>query len=331
MAITALDWILGGGAVVMAAVVTGFARQYALRKNVLDHAEDRSMHTVPTPRGGGIGIAVAITLACLGLGLAGLLEAKLALAIGLGGAVMAAVGYWDDHVNVSSRIRLAIQFGLCAGAMGMIMARPETFGGWLVAAVTLVAMVWCVNLYNFMDGIDGLSGSQAVFVAGAATWLGLVPASLGLVIAGAGVGFLVWNWPPAKIFMGDVGSAYLGYVFAVLAVHSMGVAFESAALWFILLAVFVVDATLTLLVRASRRERLSQPHRTHAFQRLATRLGKHAPVTLGVIAINVLLLAPLAWLAATAQIPIWIAVAVAGGTLAIVAWVAGAGRPASVN
>jgi Fuc2NAc and GlcNAc transferase len=155
------------------------------------------------------------------------------------------------------------------------------------------------NLYNFMDGIDGIAGVEAVCASGLGglllTWAGLGNIAAGaLALTGASAGFLVWNWPPAKIFMGDVGSGFLGFVFGVLAIASARERPWLLWLWLILLSVFIVDSTVTLMRRFVADERWYDAHCSHAYQHAARRWGSHSKVTLTVAAINVIWLFPLA-------------------------------------
>jgi Fuc2NAc and GlcNAc transferase len=157
-----------------------------------------------------------------------------------------------------------------------------------------------LNLFNFMDGIDGLAGAEAASVGAVAGALLLAGgradlALIAFLISAAAVGFLGWNWPPAKIFMGDVGSGFLGYVFGVLSLLADRSGALPLALGLLLAGVFAFDATITLLRRMARRERWSQAHRTHAYQRLVQAGRSHATVTAGVVILN-LGLGALAWL-----------------------------------
>lgn len=244
--------------------------------------------------------------------------------------------YLDDRHDIPARWRFLIH--LLAAVLGLwwIGGFPalSLFGlqlqmGLLGIPIGVLFVVWLLNLYNFMDGIDGIAGTEAVTVAVSGAllhWMHGEPevAMLLLSLAAASMGFLLWNWPPAKIFMGDVGSGFLGFVFAVLALG-----LSSGALnlwvWLILLGVFVVDATYTLLRRLVRGERVYQAHRSHAYQRGARRWGSHKNVTLAVGAINVFWLLPLAWVAAV--YPDWgvVALAVAWLPLLGVAVALGAG------
>jgi Fuc2NAc and GlcNAc transferase len=171
--------------------------------------------------------------------------------------------------------------------------------GDLLAAVGLV---WLLNLYNFMDSIDGIAGVEALSICLGATLLSLLSTDaraewyLPALLAAATLGFLVWNFPPAKIFMGDAGSGFLGLMLGVLAVRAAAVSPAWLWSWIILLGVFVVDATMTLLRRWQRHETLYQAHRSHAYQHAAVEHGAHRPVTIAVATINLLWLLPIALL-----------------------------------
>jgi Fuc2NAc and GlcNAc transferase len=220
---------------------------------------------------------------------------------------VAAVGFLDDHFRVPTRVRLLVHFVAAGWALWWLDGiGPLHLGwiswdwGWAGEVIALLGLVWMINLYNFMDGIDGLAGLEALNTAGFGAlimmWNGLGGLAAGaLALAGASAGFLAWNWPPAKIFMGDVGSGFLGFVFGVLAISS---AKERPWLlwpWLILLSVFVVDSTLTLMRRLITGARWYEAHCSHAYQHAARRWGSHATVTVAVVAVNVAWLFPLAW------------------------------------
>jgi Fuc2NAc and GlcNAc transferase len=327
-------------ALVLALVGTGLFRRHALKRGLLDVPTHRSSHELATPRGGGVAIVIAATLGFGVLWYGGALDRNLFMALCCGLPV-AVIGLLDDRYQVSPAVRLVVHAAAAAWALYCLGGLPPlqfgtatiTFalGGYVLG---VVAVVWAVNLFNFMDGLDGIASSEAIFIAlGGALISALAGAHApvwpaALMFAAACAGFLAWNWPPAKIFMGDVGSGYLGFVLAVLAI---GAAREhSAALlsWTILGGAFLVDATVTLLRRLARGERVLEAHRSHAYQRLAQRWKSHRAVTLAVAALNVCWLLPcalLAWLWPAAGV--W----VAGGALAAVAIVArsmGAGVPA---
>ena len=295
-------------AMAAAALLTGVVRQFVLARGLLDVPNARSSHVLPTARGGGVAI-VAVTLAGVLLtALRGGLDSPLARGVLLGGSLVAGVGLLDDRGHVPVPLRLLVQFVAVAGALVAIGGLPAVplgeghvdlgVAGDLFAGL---ACVWFLNLFNFMDGIDGIAASEAAFVALAAAGLTAstgAPAPLvvlWLVVGGACAGFLAWNWPPARIFMGDVGSGFLGFVLALLLVCSTGRSGLNAWAALILVAPFVADATVTLVARIARGERWYSAHRSHAYQWLSRRWGSHARVTGLFLLVNVVLVLPAAW------------------------------------
>lgn len=288
-------------------VLVGLIRILAIRLQILDIPNQRSSHSVPVPRGGGLAIVITFLLALCYLTFSGQLEINTFLAIAGGGALVAAIGYWDDLHGLPAGTRLmghfaaAIWATLWIGGISRLNLGFVTWEwGWLGYVVSVFGIVWLLNLYNFMDGIDGLAASEAVFAAGAGgilllTTIGAEGLALtALVLASACSGFLLWNWPPAKIFMGDVGSGFLGYVLGVLMIASAQKAEASLWIWLLLLSVFIVDATITLLRRLLRGQKIYLPHRSHAYQHVTALLGSHLKVTLGIAGINIVGLLPLA-------------------------------------
>ena len=303
-------WLLPAAALAAAAAGTALVRRYALRQGVLDLPGARSAHSRPTPRGGGLAMAVVFTAGLTLLYLDGRLPGPLFWALSGGGAAIALVGFWDDHRGLPAAPRFAVHLGAVVWAMAWLAgpgavsgAPPElAFLGPAGVALTALALLWLINLYNFMDGIDGLAASEAVFVALAALALlaGGPGGGLGqalALLAACGCGFLLLNWAPARIFMGDAGSCWLGYVFGVLALATAHEGQLSLWCWPVLLGVFVADASATLLRRVCGGARWYQAHRSHAYQHTARRLG-HARTALLAAALNLLWLAPLAGLAA---------------------------------
>ncbi len=314
---------------VLAWWLTGRVRQYALRREMLDVPNSRSSHSVATPRGGGGAIVVVSTVVLSWWWSTGS-PAALPPAVLAGGLLVAAVGFADDHRHVPPSLRLTMHF-LAAGLAVFSLGAPAW--GVQVAVLMVVAIVWLINLTNFMDGIDGIAGAQmltvcgsgavlsAVVLPGTALWL--EPA----VLASATAGFLAWNWPPARIFLGDVGSGYLGFVMAVFSLRALATAPALGWSWLILSGVFIADATLTLLRRAMRCERVVEAHRSHAYQHLAVAWHAHQPVTLAIMGINVLWLAPLAALVAIGKLSALVGLVVAYAPLVVVAVMLGAGLP----
>lgn len=253
----------------------------------------------------------------------------------VGGSMVALIGYLDDVYDLSALLRLGVHVAAAIFAVALFLARQGTLGQhgvsvWVVGILLVLAVVWSTNLFNFMDGIDGIAASQALYVSIAMAFLGHDGnAWIGplVVTAGASLGFLVWNWPPAKIFMGDVGSGFLGYWLAVLAIglHVSG----NLSIWtsVILGSVFIADATTTLLRRVVRGERWYEAHRTHAYQHLAQRWGSHLKVTGLVWGINLGVILPLAYASTVwPQAAFWIAAAALGG-LSLGCLALGAGKP----
>jgi Fuc2NAc and GlcNAc transferase len=304
-----VSWAIGGllGLALLSWLITGLVRRYALRAELLDVPNERSLHRTPTPRGGGLAIAT-VTLGGIAAGaLLSMIPADVAWALGVGGALVAAVGWQDDRRGVRASVRALVHAAAACWAAYWI------WGAVTPAAVAgIVCVIWATSLYNFMDGIDGLAGAEAgsVGVIAGALFLAAGHAGLALVafiVAAAAAGFLGWNWAPARIFMGDVGSGFLGYTFGVLSLIASRSGALPLALGLLLAGVFAFDATVTLVRRMARGEHWYRPHRSHAYQRLVQTGRSHAAVTTGVILVN-LGLGALAWLARSGRISVVAAV-----------------------
>lgn len=278
-------------------LLTRVLRGVLTGQGILDVPNGRSSHSRPVPRGGGLSIVVTFLLTLMLLAHYGLVASNIAQALLGGGTLLALVGLVDDRFSLPANVRLVFHFAASGWAVWCLQGT-----GWLGSALALVGLVWMINLYNFMDGIDGLAGSEAICVC---VLGGLLVAGQGnfslaqvaLLLACACAGFLVWNWPPATIFLGDVGSGFLGFALGVLAIASSKQQPAMMWSWLILLGVFVVDATLTLLVRAMGGQCWYEAHRSHAYQHASQLWGSHVRVTVGVSMINVVWLFPMAWLA----------------------------------
>jgi Fuc2NAc and GlcNAc transferase len=288
---------------ILSAVLTGLMRRYALSRQLMDRPNKRSSHSVPTPRGGGIAIVVAF--------LAGLLvsgyetSSAVTTALLFGGIGVAVVGFVDDHGHIAARWRLFTHFSCAIWILCWLgVPRLEWMGGTvdlgaLGAVLAVLYLVWMLNLYNFMDGIDGIAGIEALTVGAGGTaiyWLVGLPlsgdAALPALLAAAALGFLVWNFPPARIFMGDAGSGFLGLILGAFSLQAALVRPVLLWCWLVLLGVFIVDATVTLIRRLLRRELLYKAHRSHAYQQASREFRTHRSVTIAVAAINVLWLFP---------------------------------------
>ena len=298
--------VLALACLVLSWLLTALARLYSLATQLIDHPNERSSHAIPTPRGGGVAIVASFQLVVLGLGLAGAIEPRLCIAICGSGLLVATLGFMDDRSSLPARWRFLGHAAAAAWVlwwMGRVPQMP-VFGtmvylSYAGPALCGLYLVWMVNLFNFMDGIDGIASVEAItttmggallwWLAGSGTgWLVVV------VFAACVGGFLVWNFPPAKIFMGDAGSGFLGLMVALLSLWCGQATPALFWAWFILIGCFMVDATTTLVRRVRRGERFHEAHRSHAYQYAARQFGAHRPVTLAVGAINLLWLLPIA-------------------------------------
>lgn len=292
---------------VLSIAATGAALAYARRRGILDQPGQRRSHTAPTPRGGGIGIVVA----ALAVGVPMLVvlprtqPLATALLLALAVLAVAAIGWLDDHRPLPVWPRIIVH--LCAGAIvaSAILLPAMRFhdhAAWWLPVVA-VAIAGSINAHNFMDGIDGILGLQGLFVMLGYGALAIVfrqsgVAGFALATAAGCAGFLLFNLPPAKIFMGDVGSGTLGLLIAMAAV--LLIARDSASLWacLILPSAFLVDSGLTLARRVVTGQRWYTPHRQHLYQWLVRVKWSHARTDVAYMSWNLVVVAPLAWLAA---------------------------------
>jgi Fuc2NAc and GlcNAc transferase len=292
------------------ALLTRLARRIAVDSGVLDVPNPRSSHGAPTPRGGGAAIVAVTAVGLVVLAVRGSVSWDLLCALTGGGLACALVGLADDRRSLSVATRLAVHFAAAVWALAWLGGLPALRVGshlislgWAGYLLGAPGIVWAINLFNFMDGIDGIAASEAIFVVLAAVLLSLLAGGnpavgpAGLVFAAACGGCLVWNWPPARIFLGDVGSGYLGFMVVALAVAATRDNPAALWVWLILGGAFFVDATVTLVRRTLRNERVHEAHRAHAYQWLARRWRSHLRVTLTVQAVNLLWLLPCALLA----------------------------------
>jgi UDP-N-acetylmuramyl pentapeptide phosphotransferase/UDP-N-acetylglucosamine-1-phosphate transferase len=314
------------------AAATGLLLAPLRRRAILDHPNHRSSHQTPTPRGGGLAV-VPIVLAAWAAPLLiepqGAYAALIAALAGAGG--LAALSWIDDLRSLPAASRFAAQ--AVAVALGMAWlaggAAPAFQGpvfqgllpGWLDIAAAAIAWLWFINLFNFMDGIDGISGVEAASIGIGLSLLGLFAGHapeaiwLPLSLAMAALGFLWFNWHPARIFLGDVGSVPFGYLLGWLLLQTAAAGHWAPAL--ILPLYYLADATITLLRRAARREKVWQAHREHFYQRAVQNGRSHGRVSLAVLAANAVL-AALA-LVAMAQ-PVVALAAAAAAVAALLAW-----------
>ena len=290
--------------------LTALMRRYALAAQLLDHPNARSAHGVATPRGGGVAIVVSFAALATTLGAMGVLPVPMLAGLLGSAAVVALVGFVDDRAPLPARWRFLVHAGAAVWSLWLMHGIPPVpvFGfaldlGWFGLALAATYLVWMVNLFNFMDGIDAIASIEAITVSVGGAWCwwlatGTPSWLLPIGFAACVLGFLAWNYPPAKIFMGDVGSCFIGMVLGVLSLWTAQEATQVFWCWFILLGCFMVDATTTLVRRVRRGDKFNVAHRSHAYQYASRRFGSHKKVTLAVGAINVLWLLPFALLVA---------------------------------
>jgi UDP-N-acetylmuramyl pentapeptide phosphotransferase/UDP-N-acetylglucosamine-1-phosphate transferase len=305
---------------IVTAGATGLVLLWLRHRQILDLPNARSSHERPTPRGGGLAVIPVILVCWTVSALYGLVPLE-TLAPAAGGGALAALSWRDDRGGLPVLIRLAGQVGAVALCLFFLPGAGHVFQGLLAPpldiAATVLIWVWFVNLFNFMDGIDGISAAETMAVGGGIALIGGAAAAsepgtiwLGLSIAAASLGFLFWNWQPARLFLGDVGSIPLGFLLGWLLLVLAGTGAWAPAL--ILPLYYLADATLTLLYRLLRFRRIWQAHREHFYQRAVQRGASHGAVVLRIAAANAALIL-LAWLGV-----IWPFVAVALAVMVVV-------------
>ncbi|MEO7985557.1 MAG: glycosyltransferase family 4 protein [Gemmatimonadales bacterium] len=291
IAVTALAGALG---------LTALVRRYALARSVIDVPNERSSHAIPTPRGGGAAIVAVVLAGIAGLTWSGSIPLAIGVALGGGGTMVAAVGWIDDRRGVPSRVRFLIHVLASTWAIAWLGGMPfvttgadRVYLGLAGSVLAIAAVIWSTNLYNFMDGIDGLAAVEAVTTGLIAATL-LAPrspalAAVSVLVGASAAGFLPWNWSPARIFMGDIGSGFLGFILGGLAAASEITEALPALVWVVILGVFFADATITLVRRMVRGDRWHSAHRDHAYQRAVQSGWPHSRVCLVVVGLNLAL------------------------------------------
>jgi len=313
--------IVFAASMLAAALLTKLVIVLARARGIMDVPNSRSSHTSPTPRGGGLAVAAVIVAGAVLIALYADKAAPMVVLSALIAILLAAVGYVDDARGLPALPRFGVH--ACAALALVVVAAQSLASNRLLPDVPLavelgllaLAIMWSINLFNFMDGIDGIAASQAIFVSVSSASLMMlgdldsVWRSVAILTAGASAGFLWWNWPPAKIFMGDVGSGFLGFWLAALAIgsHAAG----TLPIWtsLILSALFVADATATLVRRLLSGERVYEAHRSHAYQILSRKWSSHLRVTSLLWVINLCVLLPLAYVSFMYRsYSVWIAI-----------------------
>ena len=273
--------------------------QFARAWHILDIPNERSSHSDATPRGGGIALMLAFAL---GLCLAALTTRAWSydfLFLSAAAFALAVLGFIDDVRGLTMQLRL-LAYSLVSLLASWFLLQPSSGGGVALLCLAALTLLWFLNLYNFMDGIDGIAALQAVLACVGAAWLSARQGDESgyvlfcLLLAAVHCGFLIWNFPPARLFMGDAGSVPTGFLLAGLALLGAVQDSLNPLCWLVLLAVFITDTSWTLARRAFRGQRITQAHRTHAYQRLSRHWNSHVKVDALLLAINLLWLFPIA-------------------------------------
>jgi|HubBroStandDraft_1064217.scaffolds.fasta_scaffold00539_14 UDP-N-acetylmuramyl pentapeptide phosphotransferase/UDP-N-acetylglucosamine-1-phosphate transferase len=281
----------------LSAVATGRVLVWLRQRQILDHPNSRSSHDRPTPRGGGLAVVPVVVLCWTVLAVLGLVPLGTLAAV-VAASALAILSWRDDQSNLPVSVRLVAQFAAVLVGLFSLPGSGPVFQGLLPPVLdffaTALLWVWFVNLFNFMDGIDGITASETVTIGLGVALIalfaedfesGAVP--LGLSIAAAALGFLAWNWHPAKLFLGDVGSIPLGFLLGWLLLGLATTGSWAPAL--ILPLYYLTDATLTLAIRLARRRRVWEAHREHFYQHAVQHGSSHAEVVLRIAGINLAL------------------------------------------
>jgi len=304
---TILDVLFLVATLLSTGVLTSMLRRYSIARALFDIPNNRSSHTVPTPRGGGLAIVVSFLVALLILCSFDRIDPSLVAGLLGAGVLVALIGFVDDHRHIAAGWRLLVHFTAAGWLLYILGGFPPlpVLGltldlAWLGYLLAGLYLVWLLNLYNFMDGIDGIAGVEAItvclggivlyWIIGSMSVTYIVPTLLLAAVAG----FLFWNFPRAKIFLGDVGSGFLGLMLGALSLQAAWIEPKLFWGWLILLGVFLVDATVTLVRRIIRKEKFYEAHCSHAYQHAARQLNSHVRVTLSIGLINLIWLLPIA-------------------------------------
>ncbi len=279
---------------ILSFTLTYVFRKVAIKKSIMDIPNERSSHTIPTPRGGGLAIVVSWFIGLIILYISGEIETKLFYAL-FSVIPLVIIGLMDDIFSLSPIIRFSIQMFTAALALYFLGGVDELDFGfyifknkYILTLLFFIGAVWFINLYNFLDGIDAYASLQAIFM-GLALFI-FTGDSVLLILVASVLGFLFWNWPKAKIFMGDVGSTMLGFTLFVLGVYFNNNESFNFVNWLIISSIFWFDATITLIIRFKNKEKLSLPHKKHAYQRIVIYGYSHKKTVLIASVINLLIL-----------------------------------------
>ena len=290
-------------------VITNYIRKMSIKNKLFDIPNDRSSHLAPKPKGGGVSIVSALILTIFVLFFYKLIDTDISMSLITGLSIISMVGLIDDFKNLPIVIRIiAYVVGAALslyfiGRLSYLEINNYSFNlNYFGYILSILFVVWLINLYNFMDGTDGFAAIQTICVSlfcGLILYFsGHIPLAIIMFCTlSSTIGFLYWNWAPAKIFMGDVGSCSLGFLFGLFAIYTEKKGIISIGVWLILLTPFIVDATFTLLKRMINREKWYEAHNSHAYQKLYQLGISHSKLAIGLLVMNILLFWPLAYIA----------------------------------
>jgi Fuc2NAc and GlcNAc transferase len=279
-------------------------KKYAIYTGIIAHQNHRTLHDEPIPRGGGIVFSILFILFIFLIWPYLELSNNLLLILGVGGGVASLFGFIDDIMNIRARTKLIIQLFLSGWVVYCLYLDSLFVINWMsiyiMIAACLFFMIWMMNAYNFMDGVDGMASSGAIFSSlTLALVLSLTSNSVELIpifilIATTVSGFIIFNWPPATIFMGDAGSVFLGYIFGALLIFTILNGSLSIWNWLIVFGYFFADTTATQIVRIIFVKKWYLAHQSHAYQNIARITGSHLKVTRRVTLYNIIWILPIA-------------------------------------
>ena len=277
-----------------------FAKKY----EILAYKNFRALHDNPMPRGGGVVFALVFILAVIAVSIIDKVDHDTMLAVCIGGTSAIIIGFIDDTINMRKTPKFVLQCCLAVWILlcfkGGYLITIERIPVWFSLVFTIISLVWLMNLYNFMDGVDGMAISGSVSISGFLLMVLLITSGpkdlilIFLLLAVCSLAFLIYNWHPAKIFMGDSGSLFLGYIFGALIIKTTLTGDINFWTWLIVFSYFVADTTTTTIMRILLVKKWYGEHRGHAYQNLARLWGSHSKVTVYVLLFKVLWLLPLA-------------------------------------
>ena len=287
LVIIGLIFILG----IISFILTYLIMRYAIRNKMTVIPNERSLHDIPTPRAGGIAIVLTWYAGISILFFEGIIERNLYVAL-MSGILLAVVSLIDDIKGLKPIIRLTVQFitAILAfyflnGLRPLVIPMLSFNYNYIIYPLAIVGMVWFINLFNFMDGVDGFASLEALIIC--AVFFVFTWGMVSILLIACITGFLYWNWPKASIFMGDVGSTQLGFILVVLGIYYHNTLEFSILNWIMLTSPFWFDATLTLFRRWRNKEKLSEAHRKHVYQRIVQSGSSHQKVNLFLLLVNI--------------------------------------------